>query len=41
VSYVIAPDGKVIYAYLSLNPHQHVTKTLAAIEQWRRNNPRP
>lgn len=40
VSYVIAPDGKVIYTYLSLNPNQHVAKTLAALEQWRRDHPK-
>lgn len=40
VSYVIAPDGKVIYTYLSLNPNQHVAKTLAAIELWRIDHPR-
>jgi len=40
VSYVIAPDGKVIYTYLSLNPNQHVAKTLAAIERWRIDHPR-
>ena len=26
VSYVIAPDGKVIYSYLSLNPNKHVER---------------
>jgi peroxiredoxin len=40
VSYVIAPNGKVVYAYLSLNPNQHVAKTLAALAQWTKENPR-
>ena len=31
VSYVIAPNGKVIYNYQSLNPSRHVEKTLAAL----------
>ena len=31
LSYVIAPNGKVVYSYLSLNPNQHVEKTLAAL----------
>jgi thioredoxin-dependent peroxiredoxin len=40
VSYVIAPNGKVIYSYLSLNPNKHVEKTLAAVVQWLKDNPR-
>ncbi|MGL6108894.1 MAG: peroxiredoxin [Rubrivivax sp.] len=40
VSYVIAPSGKVVYAYLSLNPNKHVEKTLAALAQWLKDNPR-
>ena len=34
VSYVIAPDGKVIYQYSSLNPGIHVNKVLAAVREW-------
>jgi peroxiredoxin len=41
VSYVIAPNGKVAYSYLSLNPTQHVEKTLAALARWAKDNPRP
>ena len=37
VSYVITPDNKVLYAYDSLNPDQHVTNTLAAIKAWKQN----
>jgi peroxiredoxin len=41
VSYLIAPDGKVAYSYLSLNPNKHVENTLAALAQWvRQNQPR-
>jgi thioredoxin-dependent peroxiredoxin len=40
VSYVIAPNGKVVYSYLSLNPTQHVEKTLAALARWVQDNPR-
>ena len=32
VSYVIAPSGKVVYSYLSLNPARHVQNTLAALK---------
>lgn len=34
VSYVIAPDGKVIYVYSSLSPSKHVENTLAAVRKW-------
>ena len=30
-SYVIAPDGKVVYQYTSLDPDKHVANTLAAL----------
>jgi len=33
-SYVIAPDGKIIYAYTDMSPDQHVANTLAALRQW-------
>lgn len=34
-SYVIAPDGHVIYAYSAMDPTQHVANTLAAIRAWK------
>ena len=34
VSYVIAPDGRVVYSYTSLNPAKHVENTLDALRQW-------
>ena len=34
ISYVIAPDGTVIYHYMSLNPVKHVEKTLDAVRSW-------
>jgi peroxiredoxin Q/BCP len=34
-SYVIAPDGKIIYEYSALNPDKHVENTLAAVTRWR------
>jgi peroxiredoxin (alkyl hydroperoxide reductase subunit C) len=40
VSYVIAPDGKVIYEYTSLAPDQHVTNTLRALKEWDAQHPR-
>jgi thioredoxin-dependent peroxiredoxin len=34
-SYVIAPNGRIIYAYSDLGWRNHVTNTLAAVRQWR------
>lgn len=34
-SYVIAPDGKVIYAHSEMSPQNHVKNTLAAVRQWK------
>lgn len=34
-SYVITPDGKILYAYSSLSPDKHVANTLAALKKWR------
>ena len=34
VSYVIAPDGRIVYAYKSLNPDKHVANTLDALRTW-------
>jgi len=33
-SYVIAPDGTILYRYTAMNPEQHVANTLAAVKQW-------
>ena len=34
-SYVIAPDGKVIFAYSAMDPAGHVEKTMDAVKAWR------
>jgi peroxiredoxin len=34
-SYVIAPNGKIIYAHSDLSPADHVRNTLAAVRDWR------
>jgi len=34
VSYVISPDGRVIFAYKSLDPEKHVEYTLDALKKW-------
>ena len=35
ISYVIAPTGRITYAYQSLNPGKHVANTLGAVKAWR------
>ena len=34
ISYVIAPNGKVVYNYQSLNPSRHVEKCLTALKEF-------
>lgn len=34
-SYVIAPNGRIIYSYTDLDWRNHVTNTLAAVREWR------
>jgi peroxiredoxin len=38
ISYVIAPNGAIVYSYLSLNPVRHVDKTLAALRDWKQQS---
>jgi peroxiredoxin Q/BCP len=38
-SYVIAPNGTIIYTYTDQSPDQHVANTLAAIEAWKKTQP--
>jgi peroxiredoxin len=35
-SYVIAPDGHIIYEYTALDPMNHVANTLSALTAWTR-----
>ncbi|MBV8344939.1 MAG: peroxiredoxin [Candidatus Eremiobacteraeota bacterium] len=37
-SYVIAPDGTIIYTYTNLDPEQHVQNTLNALKTWKADN---
>jgi len=39
VTYVIAPDGSIIYNYQSLNPARHIEKTLGALRAWAQRKP--
>ncbi len=34
-SYVISPDGKIIYSYTDMKPDLHVANTMAAVKQWK------
>jgi len=34
ISYVIAPDGKILLSYADRDPHAHIEKTLAAVQAW-------
>ncbi len=38
-SYVIAPDGSIIYTYTAMDPSQHVDNTLAALKTWEAAHP--
>ena len=33
-SYVIAPNGVIIYSYTAMNPDHHVENTMAAVKKW-------
>ena len=34
VTYLISPQGRILFQYQSLNPSRHVEKTLAALKDW-------
>lgn len=40
-SYVIAPDGTIVYTYTSLDPSLHVANTLAALRTWESDRSKP
>ena len=33
-SYVISPQGQIVYQFSSLNPYRHVSNTMAALKGW-------
>lgn len=37
-SYVIAPDGRILYAHDDASPLEHVQRTLAAVQSWHRQH---
>ncbi|HYZ47313.1 MAG TPA: peroxiredoxin [Sphingomonas sp.] len=34
-SYVIAPDGKIVFAYTAMSPEGHVSGTMDAVKKWK------
>ncbi len=40
-SFVIAPDGKIIYEYTSLDPSKHVENTMGAVKTWSAAHKKP
>lgn len=40
-SYVIAPDGTIVYTYTNLDPADHVKNTLDALKAWEAKNSKP
>jgi peroxiredoxin len=39
ISYVISPEGKIIYAYSGSGAGPHVDNTLAIVRKWREEHP--
>jgi peroxiredoxin len=35
ISYVIAPNGKVLYVHAAMSPEKHVANTMKAVEDWK------
>lgn len=35
VSYVISPEGKILYEYTDMSPEQHVANTMRALRDWK------
>jgi peroxiredoxin len=40
ISYVISPEGQVIYGYTSLDPSKHVENTMTAVKTWDETHPK-
>ncbi|MGA7386121.1 MAG: hypothetical protein WBW81_15930 [Methylocella sp.] len=35
ISYVISPEGRILYAYSDFHAEKHIENTLAAVKKWR------
>jgi peroxiredoxin Q/BCP len=40
LTYVIAPDGKILYAYSDASAHNHIVNALAVVRKWRESEAR-
>jgi thioredoxin-dependent peroxiredoxin len=40
-SYVIAPNGRIVYSYTNLDPGKHVENTLTALREWLASQKKP
>ena len=40
ISYVISPDGTILYAYSDSNAEKHIENTLAVVRKWREEHQR-
>jgi peroxiredoxin len=40
ISYVISPDGKILYAYSDSNAGKHIENTLAVVRKWHEEHKR-
>jgi peroxiredoxin len=40
ISYVISPEGKILYAYSDSNAEKHIENTLAVVRKWREEHKR-
>ena len=40
ISYVISPEGKILYAYSDSNAEKHFENTLAVVRKWREEHKR-
>jgi hypothetical protein len=40
ISYVISPEGRILYAYSDSNAEKHIENTLAVVRKWREEHKR-
>jgi len=40
ISYVISPEGKILYSYADSNAEKHIENTLAVVRKWREGHKR-
>ena len=41
VSFVLSPDGKVIFSHTAMSPAGHITETLKAVQAWKAQQTAP